>query len=225
MANPFYGVTGVPFAQARGATAPVRNEFSLISAGFDGVNTAINTKGVTAGQAWTGAQNFTGATITVTTKAASDNSLNAASTAYADAAVAAEAAIRAAADSSETTTRTNVDATKAPLISPVLSGVPTTPTAAPGDNSLQIASTAYAMALTANYAPLASPALTGIPTAPTAAAGTSTTQIATMAALAAQAFSAALPGQVGKAGQFVTTDGTNASFAPIRGRIYFTAAQ
>lgn len=48
-----------------------------------------------------------------------------------------------------------------------------------------------------NKAPLASPALTGVPTAPTAALGTNTDQIATMAALLAQTFAAALPGQPG----------------------------
>lgn len=62
-------------------------------------------------------------------------------------------------------------------------------------------------------APLASPALTGTPTAPTAAAGTNTTQVATTAFVSATAFSAALPSQAGNAGKFVTTDGTNASWA------------
>lgn len=60
-----------------------------------------------------------------------------------------------------------------------------------------------------------SPAMTGTPTAPTAAAGTSTTQVATTAFVSAAAFSAALPGQTGNAGKFVTTDGTNASWADV----------
>lgn len=65
-------------------------------------------------------------------------------------------------------------------------------------------------------APLASPALTGVPTAPTAAAGTNTNQIATMAALLAQAFITALPGQAGQTdGSTVITDGAgNASWTP-----------
>jgi hypothetical protein len=58
-----------------------------------------------------------------------------------------------------------------------------------------------------------SPGFTGVPTAPTASSGTSTTQIATTAFVTAAAFSAALPGQTGNAGKFVTTDGTNASWA------------
>jgi hypothetical protein len=64
-----------------------------------------------------------------------------------------------------------------------------------------------------NKANIDSPALTGVPTAPTAPPGTSTNQIATMAALLAQAFNSALPGQAGQAGKFVTTDGVNASWA------------
>jgi hypothetical protein len=43
--------------------------------------------------------------------------------------------------------------------------------------------------------------------------GTSTTQIATTAFVTAAAFSAALPGQTGNAGKFITTDGTNASWS------------
>ena len=58
-----------------------------------------------------------------------------------------------------------------------------------------------------------SPALTGTPTAPTATAGTNTTQIATTAYVVGTAFSAALPGQGGNAGKFVTTDGTTASWS------------
>lgn len=59
----------------------------------------------------------------------------------------------------------------------------------------------------------ASPTLTGVPTAPTAVTGTSTTQIATTAFVTAAAFNSALPGQTGNAGKFVTTDGSNASWA------------
>lgn len=58
-----------------------------------------------------------------------------------------------------------------------------------------------------------SPGLTGIPTAPTASPGTNSVQIATTAFVAAAAFSAALPGQAGNAGKFITTDGSTASWA------------
>lgn len=79
----------------------------------------------------------------------------------------------------------DVNANAAPLGSPAFTGIPTAPTAAPGTNTTQLATTAYATAaiaaLTATFAPLASPAFTGTPTAPTATAGDSTTQIATTA--------------------------------------------
>lgn len=84
--------------------------------------------------------------------------------------------------------------------SPVLTGIPTAPTAAPGNNSTQIATTAYADAIAALKANLASPALTGVPTAPTAAPATNTTQLATtayadaIAALKANLASPALTG-------------------------------
>jgi hypothetical protein len=58
-----------------------------------------------------------------------------------------------------------------------------------------------------------SPGLTGIPTAPTATPGTSSAQIATTSFVAAAAFSAALPGQAGNSGKFITTNGTAASWA------------
>ncbi|WP_175040841.1 hypothetical protein [Burkholderia contaminans] len=64
------------------------------------------------------------------------------------------------------------------LASPAFTGTPTAPTAAPGTNTTQLATTAF---VANRFAPLASPALTGTPTAPTAAAGTNTTQIATTA--------------------------------------------
>jgi hypothetical protein len=73
----------------------------------------------------------------------------------------------------------NLDTTKAPLVSPALTGVPKVPsksTAASSDGTL-IATEAQ-VALKAN---IASPAFTGTPTAPTAAVGTTSTQIATTA--------------------------------------------
>lgn len=51
------------------------------------------------------------------------------------------------------------------------------------------------------------------PTAPTQAPGTNNLTLATTAYVVAQAFSTALPGQSGNAGKFITTDGTNASWA------------
>lgn len=50
------------------------------------------------------------------------------------------------------------------LVSPVISGVPTAPTAAPGTNSTQLATTAYADAIAALKANVANPAFTGAAT-------------------------------------------------------------
>lgn len=133
------------------------------------------------------------------------------------------------------------------MLSPVFSGIPISTTAAPGTNTTQVATTAFVTTATANeaairlandnaeialrtaadnlLAPLASPALSGIPTSTTAATGTGTNQIATCAFVAAQAFNVALPAQTGNAGKFVTTDGTNASWAELVIPSYLLMAQ
>lgn len=96
-------------------------------------------------------------------------------------------------------------ALKAPLASPALTGIPTAPTAAPGTNTTQLASTAFVTAAIAAATPswgsiigtlsnqtdlqnalnlkanLASPNFTGTPTVPTATPGTNTTQAASTA--------------------------------------------
>lgn len=105
------------------------------------------------------------------------------------------------------------------LASPALTGNPTAPTAAPGDNDTSIATTAFVHAAVAAVtgvasfntrtgavsltladvtavggAPIASPTFTGVPAAPTATPATSTTQLATTAFVAAAI--AALPAPV-----------------------------
>ena len=92
---------------------------------------------------------------------------------------------------------------KAPLASPALTGAPTAPTQAQGNNSTRLATTAYVDTLGATKAPsshlhaiadvsslqasldakapLASPVFTGTPTAPSAPAYTDSAQIATTA--------------------------------------------
>ncbi|EMF5207786.1 phage tail protein [Enterobacter roggenkampii] len=87
----------------------------------------------------------------------------------------------------------------APKESPTLTGTPKAPTATAGNNSTQIANTAFVQGIAAALnnalalkAPLASPGLTGTPTAPTAAQTANNTQIATTAFV-----KAALAGLVG----------------------------
>lgn len=55
--------------------------------------------------------------------------------------------------------------------------------------------------------------------AATLPAGTATTELATTAHVSSVAFSAALPGQTGNAGRYVTTDGVNASWQSVAGAI------
>lgn len=69
----------------------------------------------------------------------------------------------------------------APKASPTLTGTPKAPTPAAGNNSTQIATTAFVQAALLPKAPLASPDLTGKPTAPTPAQTVNDTQIATTA--------------------------------------------
>jgi len=95
-------------------------------------------------------------------------------------------------DAAYSTTIANALAAKAPLNSPALTGTPTAPTAALGDATTKISTTAFVQAAISDFntaiatllaakAPLASPALTGEPTAPTPAAGNNTTRISTTA--------------------------------------------
>ena len=96
----------------------------------------------------------------------------------------------------------------------------TSATQALGDISTKVATTQFAMTMQ-------SPSFSGTPTAPTAPAGTSSTQIATTEFVTATSFSAILPAQTGNAGKFVTTDGTNASWAKLvetpAGAVIYTA--
>lgn len=70
-------------------------------------------------------------------------------------------------------------ALKAPLASPALTGSPTAPTPAAGNNTTLIANTAFVYNELLSKANLASPNFTGVPTAPNPTAGDSSSQIAT----------------------------------------------
>ena len=137
----------------------------------------------------------------------------------------------------------------AALASPAFSGIPTTPTAAPGTSTTQIASTAFVrgqgyitaaeapvlsvagktgvvtlvVADVSGAAPLASPALTGTPTAPTAAVATNSTQLATTAFVKAQGYITASQAPVlsvaGKTGMVTLTVTDVAGAAPLESPI------
>jgi hypothetical protein len=111
------------------------------------------------------------------------------------------------------------------------SASPTAPTPTAGDNSTQLATTAF---VATSFATLASPALTGTPTAPTAAAGNASTRIATTAFVANSFAPLASPVLTGTptaptaaAGDNSTTLATTGfvatSFAPLAGP-FFTGA-
>lgn len=123
--NPYYVVTGAPVTQSRGVSATIRSEYSAIHTGFDAVYVAMLLRGLKGGETWTGTHVFTGATVTFATQSALDSSTKAATTAYADAAVAALAA------------------TKADIASPTFTGTPSAPTAAAGTSTTQIATTEF----------------------------------------------------------------------------------
>ena len=180
---------------------------SLLYARQDHVHPTDTSRAPLASPALTG-------TPTVPTAAANTNSTQAASTAFVVGQAGNAAPIidgTAAVGSSLLYSRQDhvhpTDTSRAPIASPALTGTPTGPTAAVGDNSTALATTAfvksqsYVTSATApvqsvasrtgaivlsvsdvsGAAPLASPGLTGAPTAPTAGAGANTTQIATTA--------------------------------------------
>lgn len=122
----------------------------------------------------------------------------------------------------------------APLASPSFSGVPTGPTATPGTNTTQLATTAFVtaavssgpvtsvfsrtgvvVATSGDYsvgqvtgaAPIASPTFTGIPAGPTAAPGTNTTQLATTAFVTAAVPAIPVTSVFGRTGAIVATSG------------------
>jgi hypothetical protein len=130
------------------------------------------------------------------------------------------------------------------LASPAFTGAPTAPTAAPGTNSTQIASTAFVAAAIgvvggvtsfntrtgvvtlstaditgAGGAPLASPILTGTPQAPTAAPGTNTNQIATTAFVLGQGGVTSFNTRTG-AVTLALADVTGVGGAPLAGPIF-----
>jgi hypothetical protein len=129
----------------------------------------------------------------------------------------------------------------APLAGPTFTGVPAAPTAAPGTNTTQLATTAFTTAAVAaattgvssvntrtgaitiigadltaaGGALLAGPTFTGVPAAPTAAVDTNTTQLATTAMVLAQAAAATpLPdgvAAVGSSTRYARADHVHAS--------------
>src|SRR5215475_12977291 len=173
---------------------------------------------------------------TAPTPAAGNSSTLLATTAFVAAAVAAAGGVISFNARSGAVTLTIGDVTGvggAPINSPALSGVPTAPTAAPGTDNTQLATTAFvtsaissigigvtsfegrtgAVTLQANDISAAgglvnpSVALSGVPTAPTAAPGNSSTQIATTAFVGAAILAGSVTTFNGRAGAVTLAGG------------------
>ena len=123
---------------------------AIIVAWYDGTSfylISANDRADRSGETYAGTHNFAGATaVTVPTRSAGDNATNAANTAFVTAAVATEATLRANADTALQSNIDAVNASKAGLNSPAFTGTPTAPTAAPGTNTTQLATTAFVIA-------------------------------------------------------------------------------
>jgi hypothetical protein len=111
--------------------------------------------------------------------------------------------------------------TYAPLASPTFTGTVVLPSTT-SVGTVTAAEIGYLSGVTSAIqtqfsakAPLASPTFTGTPLAPTATSGTNNTQIATTAFVQQVALNNQLPSQTGNAGKYITTDGTNASWAAV----------
>lgn len=116
---------------------------------------------------------------------------------------------------------------KAALASPVFTGTPTVPTATPGTNSTQAASTAYADAADSLKVTKAGDTYTGshvmtgaTVTVATATAGDNSNKAASTTfvtnAITAAALVSTLPNQTGNAGKVISTDGTNAIWTALK---------
>src|SRR5574340_1042978 len=68
------------FPNISGAVTPTHTELNHVDGVTSPIQAQIDGKGAHAGQAWTGAHDFTGATATVATQAVGDSSPKAAST-------------------------------------------------------------------------------------------------------------------------------------------------
>lgn len=128
MPNRFYANIIDLLTGSKARATEVEANFTLVEAGFDalaveydatqsGLSAQVALKANKAGDTYTGAHNFTGATLTAATLAPGTATLEVANAAFV--------------------------ALKASLLSPALTGVPTAPTAATGNNSNQLATTAF----------------------------------------------------------------------------------
>lgn len=157
MANPFYNPSGNPQTGSEGLSALIRGEFVAIGAAFDLMPRITTTGLFDTVFNQQGSYTFTlpnaPGTLAMTADVATETTRAEAAETVLTAAVSSEAASRATADGvnataigTETTRATAAEALLAPKASPGLTGTPTAPTAAPGTNTTQLGTTAFATA-------------------------------------------------------------------------------
>lgn len=174
-----------------GVVTPTHTELNYVAGVTSGIQAQFTAKAAKAGDTYTGAHNFTGATLTSATPAVGNSTTLAATTAYVQGEFAAKfTGLSGAVTATTAEINYSVGVTSA------------------------IQTQINAKGAIAGQAWTGTQDFTGATVAvPTQTIGDSTTNAASTAFVSATAFSAALPGQAGNAGKFVTTDGSNASWA------------
>ena len=156
------------------------------------IQAQLNAKGAVAGQSWTGAHSF-GGTVSVPTLAQGANTTGAASAAF----VQAEWSTRLPNYSAPITASSAELSHAAGVSGPIQAQLNSK-----GASAGQVWTGAHDFTSAAI-------------SVPTATAGDSSSKAASTAFVVGTAFSAALPGQAGSAGRYLTTDGTSASWASL----------
>lgn len=183
-------VVKTTFPNVAGAVNASHTEINYLVGVTSGIQGQINTKGSITGQTWTGAHVFSG-TVTVPTLAQGNNTTGAASTAFV-----------------QTEWSTRLPNYTVPI------------TASSVELNYMVGVSGNVQTQLGTKGAIAGQAWTGTHdftgatiTVPNKTVGDSTMAAANTAFVTATAFNNSLPGQAGSAGKFVTTDGTNASWA------------
>jgi len=174
-----------------GVVTASHTELNYVVGVTSAIQTQLNARALKAGETYTGAHNFTGATLTAATPAVGNSTTLAATTAYVQGEFAAKfTGLSGAVTATTTELNYSVGVTSA------------------------IQTQLNAKGAIAGQTWTGTHDFTGgTITVPTQTTGDSTTKAASTAFVSATAFSAALPSQSGNAGKFVTTDGSNASWS------------
>lgn len=179
------------WANVSGPVTASHTELNYVTGVTSDIQPQFTAKATKAGDTYTGAHNFTGATLTTATPSVGDSTTLAATTAYVQGEFAAK-----------------------------FTGLSGVVTATTDELNYSVGVTSAIQTQLNAKGAIAGQVWTGTQdftsatvTVPTQTAGDSTTNAASTAFVSATAFSAALPSQTGNAGKFVTTDGTNARWA------------